>query len=173
MTVVEERNKNRHPPRIARNSSDHRRGVVTGGKKEDKGSSGSFSRFTGTCMELIDVVNPHNPLSHYGVYWLSSINHPHVVIRSSSEWLVRSWWYAHCIYMRTWFRDRCVFWLILDSDQNVADLIFGIHCHMLSIHSVLSCTNVLLRNICWLVLETFIGQLAEKDWVSCFKSLPP
>ena len=172
MTVVEERNKNRHPPRIARNSSDHRRGAVIG-EKGDKGSSGSFSRFTCTCTELTEVVNPHNPLSHYGVYWLSSLNHPHVVVRSSSEWLVRSWWYAHCIYMRTWFRDRRVFWLILDSDQNVADLILGIHCHMLSIHSVLPCTNVLLRNICWLVLETFIGQLAEEDWVSCFRSLPP
>ena len=29
MTVVEERNKNRHPPRIAKNSSDHRRGAGT------------------------------------------------------------------------------------------------------------------------------------------------
>ena len=60
VTVVEERNKNRHPPLIARNSSDHRRGAVIG-EKGDKGSSGSFSRFTGTCIELIDVVNPHNP----------------------------------------------------------------------------------------------------------------
>ena len=169
MTVVEERNKNRHPPWIARNSSDHRRGAVIG-EKGVKGSSGSFSKFTGTCIELIDVVNPHNPLSHCGVYWLYSHNHPHVVVRSSSEWLVRSWWYAHCIYMRTWFRD--IYTCIL-TDQNVADLILGIHCHMLSIHSVLSCTKVLLRKIGWLVLETFIGQLAEEDWVSCFRSLSP
>ena len=46
------------------------------------------------------------------------------------------------------------------------DLILGIHCHMLSIHNVLPCTNVLLRKIGWLVLETFIGQLDEEDWVS-------
>ena len=135
-------------------------------------------------IELIDVVNPHNPLSHCGVYWLSSLNHPHVVVRSSSEWLVRSWWYAHRIYIYIYIyiymyilesgsRDRRVFWLILASDQNVADLILGNHCHMQSIHSVLPCTNVLLRNICWLVLETFIGQLAEEDWISCFRSLPP
>ena len=50
-------------------------------------------------------------------------------------------------------RDRRVFWLILASDQNVADLILGIHCHMLSIHSVLPCTNALLRKIGWLVLD--------------------
>ena len=172
MTVVEERNKNRHPPRIARNSSDHRRGAVIG----DKGTRAHQDHFPGSrvlvlssLMSSILVIL----LSHFGVYWLYSHNHPHVVVRSSSEWLVRSWWYAHCIYMRTWFRDRRVFWLILDSDQNVADLILGIHCHMLSIHSVLPCTNVLLRKIGWLVLETSIGQLAEEDWVSCLRSLPP
>jgi hypothetical protein len=33
MTVIEERNKNRHPPRIAKNGSDHRRGAVTREKK--------------------------------------------------------------------------------------------------------------------------------------------
>ena len=69
-------------------------------------------------------------------------------------------------------RDRRVFWLILASDQNVADLILGIHCHMLSIHNVLPCTNVLLRNICWLVLETFIGQLAEEDWYRASEAYP-
>ena len=52
MTVVEERNKNRHPPRIAGNNSDHRRGAIIG-EKGDKGSSGSFSRFTGTCKILM------------------------------------------------------------------------------------------------------------------------
>ena len=84
VTVVEERNKNRHPPQIARNSSDHRRGAIIG-EKGDKGSSGSFSRFTGTSTKLIYVDNPHKLLSHCGVYWRSSLNHPDVVVRSSSE----------------------------------------------------------------------------------------
>lgn len=63
--------------------------------------------------------------------------------------------------------------MILASDQTVAHLILGIHSHMLSIHSVLPCTNVLLGKIGWLVLETFTGKLAEKDWISCFRNLPP
>ena len=56
--------------------------------------------------------------------------------------------------------------------QNVADLILGIHYHLLSIHSILPCTNVLLRSICLLVLETFIGQLAEEDWYRASEAYP-
>ena len=77
MTVVEEGNKNRHPPWIARNSLDHRRGAVIG-EKGDKGSSGSFSRFTGTCIELIDVI--FIILRHTAVYSWLPFNNPHVTV---------------------------------------------------------------------------------------------
>ena len=59
-------------------------------------------------------------------------------------------------------RSRLVFWLILVSDQTVADLVLRIHCHMLSIYSVLSCTSAVLRTIGWLMLETIESILLRK-----------
>ena len=44
VTVVEEGNKNRHPPRIARNSSDHRHGAVIG----EKGTRAHQDHFPGS-----------------------------------------------------------------------------------------------------------------------------
>ena len=170
MTVVEERNKNRHPPRIAKNSLDHRRGAVIG-EKGDKGSSGSFSRFTGTCIELIDVVNPHNPLSHCGVYWLSSLNHPHVVVRSSSEWLVRSWWYAHRIYMRIWFpRQTCIltdscFWPKCCGSDSWDSLPYAVNSQRTTLYQclteeyLLACARNFHRTACWRRLGIVLQKL--------------
>ena len=71
-----------------------------------------------------------------------------------------------------------MFCLILVLDPTVADLPLGKHCHMLTIHSLMSCTSVILKKIGqlafgnhrgivlrktgWLVLEAFGGYLLEE-----------
>ena len=145
-------------------------------EKEDKGSLGSYSRFIGTCTELIGVVNTHNPLSHYDVYWLywlSSLNHPHVVVRSSSEWLVKSWWYAHRIYKRIWFprqacilTDSCLWPKCCGSDS--WDLLpYAVNSQCTTLYQclteeyLLACARNFHRTACWRRLNM------------CFRSLPP
>ena len=67
---------------------------------------------------------------------------------------------------------RLVSWLILASDQTVANLILGIHGHMLSICRVISCTNVVLRKIGWLMLETIESILLRKTGYRALEASP-
>ena len=79
--------------------------------------------------------------------------------------------------------------MIFVSDKTAADLPLGKHCHMLTIHNLMSCASVVLNNIGqlafedhrgimlrktgWLVLEAFGGYLIEEDWVPYLIGSPP
>ena len=122
-------------------------------------------------MELIDVVNPHNPLSHCGVYWLSSLNHPYVVVISSSEWLVRSWWYAHHIYMRIWFpRQTCIltdscFWPKCCGSNSWDSLPYAVNSQCTTLYQCLTeedwlaCARNFHRTACWKRLGIMLQKL--------------
>ena len=82
-----------------------------------------------------------------------------------------------------------LFWLIFVSDETVADLPLGKHCHMLTIHNLMSCTSVVqkntgklafgsnrgivLRKVWGLMLEAIGGYLIEEIRVSYLISFPP